>query len=179
MPKVPFTSPVQDSVPKVDGEVAVGEDLEFQRRWWRFERIAWSVFALLVLCDLLGLFGRGILADAQRRSPDGALDVKYERIERTGTPSMMTLRFGPAAFHDGKIQLFVSNSVVQELGAQRVIPAPATTEIGNGGLTYTFPATAPPATITFALQPSGPGAFPFTLQLPGSQPVRATVVVLP
>ncbi len=104
MSNVPFASPVEDSVPKVDDEVAVGEDLEFQRRWWRFERIVWIFFTLLIVCDLLGLFGRGPLAKAQLHSSDGALNVRYERIERTGTPSMMVIQFGPAAVRDGKIQ---------------------------------------------------------------------------
>jgi len=31
---------IDDSVAKVDDEVAGGEDLDFQRRWWKFERRA-------------------------------------------------------------------------------------------------------------------------------------------
>ena len=179
MGQVAFETPVDDSVAKVNDEVAVGEDLEFQRKWWRFERIIWSVFALLLVMALLGAFGRGYLARAERQSADGAVTVKYERIERTGTPSMLLIRFGPEAIHDGKVQLFVTESLVKELGAQRIIPAPATTEIGNGGLTYTFPATAAPASVAFDLQPLGPGIFHFLLQTPGSNPVTATVVVAP
>ncbi len=78
-----------------------------------------------------------------------------------------------------KFRLFVSSSVVEELGAQRIIPSPIFTSIGSGGLTYTFPATTPPATVTFALQPRGPGRFPFTVQLVGAAPQHASVVVVP
>ena len=39
-----FSKPIADSVAKVDGEVAVGEDLEFQRKWWKFERATWIFF---------------------------------------------------------------------------------------------------------------------------------------
>ena len=53
-----------DEVPKVDNAVAVGEDLEFQERWWTFERVIWSFFALILLADMLGAFGRGWLAKA-------------------------------------------------------------------------------------------------------------------
>ncbi len=179
MAEVAFEKPVGDSVPMVDGEVAVGEDLGFQRNWWRFERIIWSIFGLLLVLALLGLFGRGYLAKAERRSSDGGLDVKYDRIQRTGTPSMLSIRFGPQAIHDGKIELFVSESLVKELGAQRIIPSPLSTSVGNSGLTYTFRATQPPGIVEFALQPDGPGAFPFLLQLPGSEPVQAKVVVVP
>ncbi len=163
----------------VDREVAVGEDLEFQRRWWRFERIVWSIFGVLLVLALLGLFGRGYLAKAERRSSDGSVDVRYDRIQRTGTPSKLSVSFGPQAIRDGKIVLFVSQSIVKELGAQRVIPSPLQTSIGNDGLTYTFPATEPPGLVEFSLQPDGPGAVPFTIRLEGSEPVQAKVVIVP
>jgi hypothetical protein len=51
-----FTKPVQDSVAKVNDEVAVGEDLDFQRKWWRFENAAWVFFTLIIILDLGGLF---------------------------------------------------------------------------------------------------------------------------
>ena len=103
----PFTSPVENSVARVNDEVAVGEDLEFQRKWWRFENAAWMVFTLIIVLDLSGLFGRGPLAKAQRHAADGTIDVKYERIERTGSPSIMTIQFGPSAIKDGRIQLYI------------------------------------------------------------------------
>ncbi len=177
--QIPFQKPVEDSVPKVEGEVAVGEDLTFQRRWWIFERTIWSIFTLLIILALLGVFGRGYLAKAERRSADGSIDVRYDRVQRTGTPSMLAVSFGPEAIRDGKIQLFVTESMVKQLGAQRIIPAPLSTTLGAGGLTYVFPANTLPATVEFALQPDGPGSFPFSIQLPGSAPVSARVVVMP
>ena len=73
----PLTKPVQDSVAKVNDEVAVGEDLDFQRKWWRFENAAWVFFTLIIILDLCGLFGRGPIAKAERHTADGTLDVKY------------------------------------------------------------------------------------------------------
>ena len=174
------TTPVEDSsVSKVDDEVAVGEDLAFQRKWWRFENAVWWMFGLILALDLAGAFGRGPLAKAEKRAANGSLDVKYERIERTGTPSFLSIVFGPNAVHDGQIKLFVSESVVKELGAQRVIPAPLSTEVGNGGLLYTFPALGQPAEVELSLQPTAPGKFKFLMQVPGQSPVGATVVVVP
>jgi len=112
----PVTKPVQDSVARVNNEVAVGEDLDFQRKWWRFENAAWAFFTLIIVLDLAGLFGRGPIAKAERRTADGTIDVKYERIERTDSPSIMTIRFGPSAIQDGKIQLYVSNSLSNRWG---------------------------------------------------------------
>jgi hypothetical protein len=174
-----FTKPVEDSVAKVNDEVAVGEDLDFQRKWWRFENAAWVVFTLIIVLDLLGVFGRGPVAKAEHRTADGSMDVKYERIERTDSPSIMTIDFGPSAIRDGEIKLYISNSLVKALGTQRVIPAPKDSVVGNGGITYTFPASKPPASVDLALQPAGPGVFDFAVGIEGAEQVRAKIVVVP
>jgi hypothetical protein len=168
-----------DDIPRVEDAVSVGEDLEFQRHWWRFEKAAWFLLVIVLIADALGAFGRGWLASAERRTADGTLRLRYERIERTGTPSEMTIEFGPSAIHDQKVQLFSSETIVKELGAQRIIPQPTLSEIGPGGITYTFPATGSPSTVSIALQPSFPGIHHLELRVPGSQPVRSRIVVLP
>jgi hypothetical protein len=179
MPGSTRIRPVEDTVPKVDNEIAVGEDLEFQRKWWRFERIIWIFFTIVVVLDLLGAFGRGWLAHAHMQSPDGDIDVHYERIERTGTPSMMRVQFRQSAIQNGKLMLYVSESFVRELGARRIIPQPLSSAVGQGGITYTFPANVQPASVVFALQPAGPGVFPFVLRQPGKPAMQAKVFVVP
>ena len=177
--KVPFSRPIEDSVPKVDNAIAVGEDLDFQRKWWKFETWSWRFFCVILLADLLGLFGRGFLAKAERNTADGTLAVKYERIERASTPSIMTIHFGPSSIRNGEIHLYVSNSLLKGLGTQRVAPQPATSVIGKDGVTYMFPATTLPATVDLALEPSFPGLHHFSIQVPGGESVRASIFVLP
>jgi hypothetical protein len=179
MTKQPFTSPVEDSVPKVDNEAAVGEDLAFQRRWWVFERVIWSVFLVVIVCDLLGLFGQGWLANAKASTPDKTLIIDYERIERASTPSTLTLHFGPAAIRNGHVQVYVSDSVTKALGAQRISPEPAVSAIGSGGISYTFPATLSPANVDIQLQPTLIGRHTFRIQALGEPPIDASVFVVP
>lgn len=175
----PRTVPVEDTVPKVSGELAVGENLQFQRRWWTFERIIWPIFVIIVLFDLLGGLGHGWLAKARAGTPGGALTLDYERIERANSPSTMTLHFGPAAITAGRIQVYVSNSVVETLGAQRIAPQPATSSIGQDGITYTFPASAGPADVQIQFQPSDPGIHRFRIDVPNVTSISARVLVLP
>ncbi len=174
-----FSKPVEDSVAKVNEEVAVGEDLQFQRKWWCFENAAWIFFSLIIVLDLAGLFGRGPLAKAERRAADGTIDVKYERIERTDSPSILIIQVASSAIQDGKIKLYVSDSLVEKLGTQRVIPAPQDSVVGEGGLVYTFSASRTPAKVALALQPSGPGIYDFTVGVVGAQRVHARIVVVP
>ena len=178
MSQVPFSRPIEDEeIPKVKDEVAVGEDLAFQRKWWRFEHVAWTVLALMVVADLLGAFGRGPLANAKLRND--SMEVKYERVERSNSPSIMRIEFAPEAIHDGTIQLFVSESMVDRLGNRRIVPEPKSSTIGNGGITYEFAANGVPATVQFALQPAKPGHERFTVGVPGQTSISAGVFVMP
>jgi hypothetical protein len=180
MGKVEFSSPVIDSVPKVNNEIAVGEDLDFQRRWWAFERLVWAFFGAILLLTLMGAFGRGWLAKDQKRSPDGALTLKYDRIQRTGTPSDFTFQFGPDAVRNGQIRVFMSQSVISKLGAQRISPEPAQSILGDGGVIYTFPVNGHPAGVVISMQPSGPGSFPFRVGLPDAgSSIQSKVIVVP
>ena len=173
-------SPVLDSVPKINEEVAVGEDIAFQRRWWMFERGVWAFFAVILVMTLLGCFGRGYLAKAAAHSADNAIMAKYDRIQRTGTPSDITVVLGNGAIRDGQARLFVSESLISKLGAQRISPQPEKTYVGDKGLTYVFPALQSPATVIFSLEPSGPGKYPFTMAVPDSQSsIQAAVYVVP
>lgn len=171
--------PVGDDVPQVDGAVAVGEDLAFQRRWWKFEKVVWSFFILLLIADLSGALGRGPLANAKAKTADNTLEVKYERVLRENTSSIMTVLPGPGAIRNGKLQLYVSDSIVKQLGAQRIIPEPEVSAVGNGGVTYTFPATALPVTVQIELKPSFIGTHTFTVAVPGADAVQAKSFVLP
>ncbi len=170
---------VVDRIPRVEDAVSVGEDLDFQHRWWRFEKAAWLLLAVVLVADALGAFGRGWLAQAELTAADGSMRVRYERVERAGTPSELTIEFGPSAVRDQKVQIFASQAIVKELGAQRIIPQPIASEIGPGGITYTFSATSAPAIASIAMQPSFPGIHHLELRVLGSDPVRATIVVFP
>jgi hypothetical protein len=173
------TKPVEDSVAKVNDEFAVGEDLDFQHGWWRFERAVWVLFTLIVIADLLGCFGRGFLANARVRAPDGSLDLQYERVERFSTPSILRAKFGPDAIHDGKVQLWVSNNLIKDLGNQRVIPQPAESVLDNDGILYTFPTKPRSDTVEFALEPASPGVYDLELRVPGYQQLKARIFVVP
>jgi hypothetical protein len=174
----PFERPVTDSVAKINDEVDVDENLDFQRRWWRFERVVWVFFTVVIALDLAGLFGRGPLANASARSADGSFEVAYERIERSGTPSMMTVTLHASGDH-GHVELFLSDSALSDLGLQRVIPAPERTTIGAGGLTYTFPTGPLPAIVRFEFEPRGMGVYDLQIGLARHPPIDATVAVVP
>jgi hypothetical protein len=173
------TQPVADTVPKVNDELAVGEDLRFQRRWWRFENGVWIFFTLVIALDLAGVFGRGPMANARAATGDQALQVKYERVERFETPSILTVNFGSKAIRQGRAELWVSEDLVKALGNQRVIPQPVDSKVGGNGVLYSFAATAVPATAAFALEPAQAGLHTLRLRIPGMEELVLKILVMP
>lgn len=170
MPDIPSKKVENKFSSDKDDEILVGEDIHFQRKWWKFEIAVWWIFLLIVVLDIAGVFGRGPVAKASANTKGGLMVVNYERIERFSTPSILTIHFGPAAVTNGQIRLWVNDSVVTELGNQRVVPQPTQSVIGNGGILYTFSSTPLPDSVEFALQPSRPGVMHLKLQIPGATP---------
>jgi hypothetical protein len=97
MPSQIPTVPVEDSVPKVDGGIAVGENLDFHRKWWKFERAIWIFFLMILIADALGAFGRGWLSNSTKSAAAQTLTFDYERIERASTP----VHHDTALWHEG------------------------------------------------------------------------------
>jgi hypothetical protein len=179
MPPQLQRDPVQDTVPQINNELAVGEDLEFQRKWWRFEHVIWAVFTLIIIADVAGVFGRGPLAKTQMRSADGSVEVKYERVERFETPAVLSIKFGPQAIRDGKIQLWVSQDILKSLGVQRVVPQPESSALVSDGMLYTFPARGDQSTVEMQLQPTRLGRSQFHLRSSTSELLSGKVFIMP
>jgi len=91
---------------------------------------------------------------------------------------MMTVKVDAAA-DPQHIRLFISDSALSGLGLLRVIPAPQTTTVGDGGLLYTFPRAALPASIRFEFQPVGAGIYHVELGASHETVMRLTVAVVP
>lgn len=136
-------------------------------------------FLILIIADLLGLFGRGWLASAHAVAQDKSLDISYERIERYNTPSILRIQLPASIIHDGKAQLWASEDLVKSLGNQRVVPQPATSVLGQSGILYTFPVSGPPMTVEFALQPTSIGANSIVFQSPGCEKLELKIWVMP
>ena len=173
------TRPVEDTVSKIHDELAVGDDLEFQHRWARAERVIWTVLVIFLFLSFLGVFGRGPLAHATYGSAASAMKIRYERFQRFGSPSVLFVDLDPSAFHDGTVQLWVSDDLVKPLGTQRVVPQPQRSEIGGGGILYTFSTNAGRASVEFQTQPAAIGSTKVTLRIPGREPVTLHIFVYP
>lgn len=120
----------------------------------RVQRLAWAVLALLVLAVLLGLFGgQGPLSATQARTPDGALELRYERLTRLSAPATLDIRIAPAYVRSERIRLELDREYARTARIEHIAPEPLRVQSGPQGLRYEF-ATVPgtPARIVFHLQ---------------------------
>ncbi len=171
--------PVGDPVPRINNELAVGEDLDFQRKWWSFERVVYIVFVVIVLLDVAGVFGRGYFAKAEATISGGAAHLKYERVQRVGTPSILSVEFAPDTAEQGQVHIWMDGALTKALGNQRIVPQPVTTTLNKNGYEYSFRASDPPAMTRFALQPIKPGVFTLKLRVGNRSESQLHIVVMP
>jgi len=69
--------------------------------------------------------------------------------------------------------------LVMPLGNQRVVPQPERSEIGNGGVLYTFPASETASSVEFQMQPSKIGKTELKLRIPGHPELDLNIYVMP
>lgn len=136
------------------GDLDIGQDLEFQKRSWAVQRAGWVVMTLLIIAGLLGVFGRGIAADATAGEENSGLRVEYERFARAQSPTTLVMRLGAGA---NSVRL--NREYLEAVQIESVSPPPETVEAAPGDDIYVFSRAADgagePFTVTFYLQPKG------------------------
>lgn len=68
---------------RVNGELEVGFDQTFERRWRWVERGGYVFLGLFVAAGLAGLFGHGPYNHRTRTTPELGLTVDFEPITRS------------------------------------------------------------------------------------------------
>lgn len=150
-------------------DIELAEDLGFQERMWRAQRISWVIMGLLALAALLGLFGGGPLAGASAGGRGDPVSVAgYERFVRLGSPTALRVRLDPPPGR-GEVRLWVGGRYLEGVRLQRITPEPAGARVDSGGVLYTFRTSGGPAVVTFDLEPDRAGLAEGTLRSGGGR----------
>lgn len=167
--------------PKKVGTLQVEEDLDFQRREWRVQRVGWVVVALLLLATLLGLTGPGPLSRATAGSEGAPLRAEYNRFGRHHAPGTVRFELSPEAVRDGKAKLWVSRSYLETVQVDSISPEPESVQAGADRLTYTFDVGEldRPTKLTFHIEPEDFGLIPARAGLEGGPELTFSQFVYP
>lgn len=125
------------------GDLEINQDLDFQCRCWRVQRIGWTIIALLVLGGLLGVFGRGPFSHTLVSDPSIPVSLEYERFGRYQNRLTLSLHLNAGASEDGKVRLWFSQDFLRQVQIQNITPKPDGAELSPSGTTYIFALALP------------------------------------
>jgi len=154
-----------------------------QRRVWRVQRIGWLGMALFVLAALLGLMGRGgPLAEAETTTPDGALRIRYERMQRLGSPTTLRIGARADAVEEGAIALQLDRAFLRDWRLRPGVPVPIAAAAGPDGLLLRFRAAPDALHVAAVLEMTPERAFMIArpeIAVGDGPPARLLILVWP
>lgn len=127
------------------GDLEIDQDLRFQRRDWRAQRIGRTLLLLVIVGALFGAFGRGVLSHGRAASADGRLEVEYERIVRHGANARVVLRVRGAAPADSSVEVWLDAAYASGLTVEHMTPEPELARTAADRLVYRFRLEKPTA----------------------------------
>lgn len=163
----------------VSRDYPIKEDLRWVRREWLIQRAGEYLLILLVILGACGLFSKGVLSDGHSRSPDGTLQVEYERFGRT--ESNMNMRIGYNTPAGDRFTITIGGGALNNLQIQTLQPQPleAVTIGSDLRLTFSTGDTGADHAIWLGLQPRDAGLIHVTIQGDDHAPARFTQWIYP
>lgn len=162
-------------------DIEAGCDLPFERRWWRLQRVSWIILSFLLLGGMAGLFGHGPLSKATLHPPGSALEVRYDRLARRETPSLLELRLEKSALVSGRVQILLNRALVDKMQLKQIVPVPLLAEPRADGVRFVFQTdpSCDSAFIVFSENPTTPGLVDAEVTVEGADPVHFRQFVYP
>ena len=162
-------------------DLEVGQDLNYQRKMWRIQRVGWVVMTIILLAGVLGLFGVGPISEAQAVADNGSLKIDYHRFARYETSTKVTIYLDPVVTQQEEVRLWVKQDFLRPVQIQRISPDPQSEEVAKGGQVFVFKIDEPgqPAEISIYLWPQLVGLNDGGVGLDGADPVRFRQLIYP
>jgi len=130
--------------------IELDEDPQFERRYWKAQRVGWVVLALLLALAALGLFGEGYLSRASVRGQ--GVTVEYSRFARRDALSVLTIRVPASAAQAGEVQIAFNADYVSRLSWQSITPTPQRVDAAAKWVTFHFAASPQPGSLAFIFE---------------------------
>jgi hypothetical protein len=161
------------------GDLEIAEDMAFQERDWRVQRVGWVVMALIAAAALLGLFGPGLLNRVVETS--GPLEARFRRFERNEAPTSLELSVSGEATRGGTVRVWLSREYLSGVDLDQVTPEPARVTSAESRLVYEFPVRpgGDAIEVSFQFQPARAGVLRGRVGLEGGPSVPVSQFVYP
>lgn len=157
---------------RTDG-LQLAEEARFQRRFQRIERVAWGLFAILVVVAAIGLTGGGGPLSRQEIEL-GQVRLDLPRIARWQSSDHILVSFDSA---EPGSTVRLGGSFNSYFSVEAIQPQPLSSRIRGDGFDLEFEA-AGAGTARLSLRPTGPGYATIDLEA-GGDTASAGIIVLP
>jgi hypothetical protein len=159
--------------------LTLGQDLPFQFRMWRIERIGWAVMFVILLTASAGFFGHGPLSMVVIRNE--SLRVEYERFGRYHAATSLRFNLEPTVQKHDRITIWLSNQYLLNMRVVGTVPQPERMEVSSEGLRFVFSAGEGLSVgmIVFHLHPDTVGPIAGSFILNDSQQVFFSQFIYP
>ena len=114
-------------------QIELNEDRTFQRRFWKAERVAWSIFIVVILLALAGLTGSGGWL-AERSASTSAGDLRYPAVGRWQTGDSLSLEI--AGTRETIVEFDRAFLDLYEI--RQMIPQPVSTAATSAGVALRY-----------------------------------------
>lgn len=156
----------------------VHEDMAFQLKVWRFERVGWYVLVLVVVLGLVGVFSRGIVSSRDVRSDDGRVRVEYDMFHRNGSSNSMKINVTGGA--DAPLELELAGELLEGFSIETLQPEPLRASSSGRGIKLSLHTDADGrATLYLTLRGDGLGIYRSRIAVPGTRGVELTQFIFP
>lgn len=142
------------------GDLEIQEDIAFQQRSWRYQRIGQLAVILLVLAGAIGLFGGGVIGVRQQSDASGRLLIEHPRFMRADAAYEIRLEVSPRLVEHRELNLWIDRTILKNLQIETISPAPESVQLQAGRYLYRFSAEAGQelAPIAFYVRSRGMGS---------------------
>lgn len=163
------------------GDLELDQDLKFQQREWRIERIGWFAMLLIIVGALSGLSGTGPLSATTAGDPTGALAVDYQRFIRHDGRTTLTMQVSGDRVVEGQVEIWLASDYLSAVEIQRISPEPQEVRAEGERMVYVFAAdgSAESIDLSFSLRPQHIGRLSGEIGLPGGPATSFTQLSYP
>lgn len=162
------------------GDIEIDEDIGFQQRMWQAERVAWVVFALVLVATFLGLLGRGPLSTAAIGAAGDPLWIEYDRFGRLQASVQLDVH-ATTAPDAQTVRVWLDQAYLGGMMVEEIAPTPQSVAVASNRLYYTFEVAEPgqPINVRFEFTPTDFGVLEGQVGRNGEEPINFRQVIYP
>lgn len=154
------------------------EDMAFQLKDWRAERVGWCAIGVFVALACLGLFSDGPLSTTRVHDEAQRLSVEHERFYRSGATSDM--RWSVEAAPGRETAIAVNHAFIESFTLDTITPEPSRMVGTQEGVRLIFTREeGAPLEVALRLTPEKVGSVAPEVRLQDAEPISLETFIYP